>query len=78
MTIEGGVGKPPDLKPFATLWKGTESFDTTLGILNSYIRVHLIEELGRVKGLSKSSAMDARMSKAALESFKSSVDTNLM
>ena len=29
-TIEGEVGDPPDLKPFVTLWKGTESLDTTL------------------------------------------------
>ena len=78
LTIEGEVGKPPDLKPFATLWKGTESLDTTLGILDSYFGVQLIEELGCVKDLEKASARDAMMSKAALESIKSSVDMNSM
>ena len=55
LTIEGEVGKPPDLKPIATLWKGTEFLDTTLGILNSYVRVQLIEEIECVpKKLAKS------------------------
>ena len=39
LTIKGEVGKPPDLKPFATLWKGTESLDATLGVLDSFVRV---------------------------------------
>ena len=71
LSNEGEVGKPPDLKPFATLWKGTESLDTTIGILYSFIRVQLIEELEGVKDLAKASARDAGMSTAALESLKS-------
>ena len=45
LSTEGEVSKPPYLKSFANLWKGTESLDTTLGIIDSYTRVQLIKEL---------------------------------
>ena len=78
LTIEGEVGKPPDLKPVATQWKGARSLNTTLRVLDCFVRLQQIRELGRVKDLSKTSGRDTRMFKVTLELFKSLVDMNLM
>ena len=77
MTIEGEVSKPLDLKPFTTLWSGTKSLDTTLGVLNSFVQLQLIEELQSVKRLAKASSRDAQLAMAALASLKLSIDMNL-
>ena len=52
--------------------------DTTLGVLDSFVRVQLIKELRHVKDPEKASARDIGMSKTALELLKSSVNMNSM
>ena len=51
LTIEGEVGHPLEVKPFSTLWKGVESLDANLGVLNAYVQVQLTEKLQRVADL---------------------------
>ena len=52
--------------------------DTNLGILSSYVKVQLSEELERVKDLAIVSAREARTVKATMESFKLSAGMNMV